>query len=117
MELFKELHDYGKYLKDNPFHQNLGMVNAEEYGDLEKKNISSEGSPSLLSPPGCRHAVRISRSTAGAMRGRLQASRATKVRRVGAWCTAGARRPRCWWRASPGPRRCRTMTGAHIGRS
>ena len=43
MELFKELRDYGKYLKDNPFHQNLGMVNAKEYGDLEKKNISSAG--------------------------------------------------------------------------
>ena len=39
MELFKELHDYAKYLKDNPFHQYLDGVNVEEYGDLEKKSI------------------------------------------------------------------------------
>ena len=38
MELFKELLDYGKYLKENPFHQNLG-VSIEEYDDLEKKII------------------------------------------------------------------------------
>jgi len=38
MELFKELQDYSEYLKNNPFHQNLG-VNLEEYGDLAKKII------------------------------------------------------------------------------
>ena len=27
-----------KYLKENPFHQNLG-INLEEYGDLDKKII------------------------------------------------------------------------------
>ena len=27
MDLFKELHDYGKYLEDNPFHQHLAGVN------------------------------------------------------------------------------------------
>jgi hypothetical protein len=39
MELFKELLDYGKYLKENPFHQNLG-VSLEEYDDLDKKIIN-----------------------------------------------------------------------------
>jgi hypothetical protein len=39
MNLFRELHDYGKYLEDNPFHQHLAGVNIEEYGDLEKKII------------------------------------------------------------------------------
>ena len=39
MELFKELLDYGKYLKENPFHQNLG-ISLEEYDDLEKKIIN-----------------------------------------------------------------------------
>ena len=38
MELFKELLDYRKYLKENPFHQNLG-VSLKEYDDLEKKII------------------------------------------------------------------------------
>jgi len=38
VELFKKLLDYGEYLKENPFHQNLG-INLEEYGDLEKKII------------------------------------------------------------------------------
>lgn len=38
MELFKELlvMGYGGYLKENTFHQNLG-VNLDEYGDLDKK--------------------------------------------------------------------------------
>ena len=35
MKLFKELLDYGEYLKQNPFHQNLG-INIEEYDNLEK---------------------------------------------------------------------------------
>lgn len=36
MELFKELLDYGKYIKENPFHKNLG-VSLEEYDKLEEK--------------------------------------------------------------------------------
>ena len=36
MELFKKLLDYGEYLKEYPFHQNLG-VSLEEYDALEKK--------------------------------------------------------------------------------
>ena len=38
MQLFKDLSDYSDYLKENPFHELLG-VNLEDYGDLEKKII------------------------------------------------------------------------------
>ena len=38
MELFKKLLDYGEYLKENPFHQNLG-INIEDFGQLDKKII------------------------------------------------------------------------------
>jgi len=38
MELFKGLLDYAEYLKENPFHKNLG-INLEEYGDIDKKII------------------------------------------------------------------------------
>jgi hypothetical protein len=42
MELFKELLDYDKYLKENPFHENL-KINLqdyyEEYGQLNNKII------------------------------------------------------------------------------
>ena len=42
MKLFKDLHNYGDYLKENPFHKNLGDL--EEYNDL-KKNINKELTP------------------------------------------------------------------------
>ena len=38
MELFKGLQDYSKYLKENPFHENLG-INLEEYGKIDKNII------------------------------------------------------------------------------
>ena len=36
MELFKNLLDYGEYLKENTFHQNL-EINLEDYGQLDTK--------------------------------------------------------------------------------
>ena len=38
MELFKELLDYGKYLKENPFHQNL-EIDVEDFFKLDKKIV------------------------------------------------------------------------------
>ena len=38
MELFKELLDYGEYLKENPFHQNL-EIDVENFFQLDKKII------------------------------------------------------------------------------
>jgi len=38
MELFKGLLNYSEYLKENPFHKNLG-VDLEDYGSLDKKII------------------------------------------------------------------------------
>ena len=38
MELFKKLLDYGEYLKENPFHQNL-EINLEDYGQLDTKIV------------------------------------------------------------------------------
>ena len=39
MELFKELLNYDEYLKQNPFHQNLG-VNLKDYGEVDQKIVS-----------------------------------------------------------------------------
>ena len=38
MKLFENLLSYDEYLKENPFHQNLG-INLEEYGEIDKKII------------------------------------------------------------------------------
>jgi len=38
MKLFKKLLDYGEYLKENLFHQNL-EINVEDFSNLDKKIV------------------------------------------------------------------------------